>query len=196
MNNLINKRSDKVKSYKITIAGLERELPICPVTDDLHIAAFVIFGDAALTVASAAALLNKAPEYDYVITAEAKGIPLVHEMAQQNGDSYYFVARKSPKLYMTGLFSVNVRSITTERQQTLYLDANDAKLMRGKRILIVDDVISTGESLHAVEQLVEQAGATVVGKMAILAEGDAAKRDDIIFLEPLPFFNADGTVKN
>ncbi len=181
--------------YPITVAGVKRDLPICKVTDDLYIAGFVVFGDQELTVACGKALLEKAPAYDYIITAEAKGIPLAHEMARQAGDAKYFLARKAPKLYMTGVFSVTVKSITTAKEQTLYLDTADAALMKGKRILIVDDVISTGESLRAVEALVEKAGGIIVGKMAVLAEGDAMEREDIIYLEPLPLFNPDGTVK-
>ena len=180
--------------YRMNIAGLDRDLPICPVTEDLYIAGFVIFGDPELTVACAAELLKKAPEYDYIITAEAKGIPLAHEMARQAGDSKYILARKAPKLYMTDLFSATVRSITTAKEQTLYLDGTDAALMKGKRILIVDDVISTGESLAALENLVEKAGGIICGRMAILAEGDALKREDLIYLEELPLFNPDGTV--
>ena len=181
--------------YPITVAGVKRDLPVCKVTDDLYIAGFVVFGDPELTVACSKALLEKAPEYDYIITAEAKGIPLAHEMARQAGDAKYFLARKVPKLYMTGVFSVTVKSITTAKEQTLYLDTADADLMRGKRILIVDDVISTGESLRALEALVEKAGGNIVGKMAVLAEGDAIDREDIIYLEPLPLLNPDGTVK-
>ena len=157
--------------HTMTIAGLERNLPLCRVTDDLYIGAFVIFGDAPLTVACAAELLKKAPEYDYLITAEAKGIPLAHEMARQNGDADYFIARKHTKLYMTSVFESTVRSITTDAEQHLYLDGKDAEKMRGKRILIVDDVISTGESLRALEELVRQAGGTVAGRAAVLAEG-------------------------
>ena len=181
--------------HTMTIAGLERNLPLCRVNDDLYIGAFVIFGDAPLTVACAAELLKKAPEYDYLITAEAKGIPLAHEMARQHGDADYFIARKHTKLYMTSVFESTVRSITTDAEQHLYLDGKDAEKMRGKRILIVDDVISTGESLRAIEALVEKAGGIIVGKMAVLAEGDACDRDDIIYLEKLPLFNPDGTVK-
>ena len=180
------------KSYKMTIAGYERELPLCELTDDLYIAAFVIFGDPELTVAAASALLEKAPEYDYLISAEAKGIPLVHEMARQSGDKRYFLARKSPKLYMTGVFGVEVDSITTSGVQKLYLDSIDADMIKDKRILIVDDVISTGNSLTAIERLVQAAGGKIVGSMAILAEGDAINRKDIIYLEKLPLFNADG----
>ena len=181
--------------YSMKVAGLERKLPICKVTDSLYIAGFVVFGDQELTVACARELLAKAPEYDYIITAEAKGIPLAHEMARQSGAEKYFLARKVPKLYMTGVFSSTVKSITTEKEQTLYLDVADAELMKGKKILLVDDVISTGESLAALETLVEKAGGIIVGRMAVLAEGDAQNRDDLIYLEKLPLFNPDGTVK-
>jgi len=183
-----------MKTYKMTIAGLERHLPICPVNDEISIGAFVIFGDPELTTAAAKALLEKAPEYDYLITAEAKGIPLVHEMARLAGNQKYFLARKGPKLYMTGVLEVTVHSITTEKVQKLYLDKADADLMRGKRILIVDDVISTGESLYALEHLVKDAGGIICGRMAILAEGDATDRKDLIYLEKLPLFNKDGEV--
>lgn len=182
-------------TYEIDIAGLKRELPLCPVSDDLLIGAFVIFGDVELTVHCAAELLRRAPEYDYLIAPEAKAIPLLYEMARQSGANKYFLARKKPKAYMTGVLEVTVQSITTAGQQTLVLDTADAEQIRGKRILILDDVISTGESLHAMETLVERAGGIIAGRMAILAEGDAAKRDDIITLAPLPLFNADGTPK-
>lgn len=181
--------------YHMRVAGLERDLPICPLNDSLSIAGFVIFGDPELTVACARDLLAKAPEYDYIITAEAKGIPLAHEMARQAGDAKYILARKGPKLYMRDIFSVSVRSITTAKEQHLYLDGADAALMKGKRILVVDDVISTGESLAALEALVEKAGGIICGRMAILAEGDAQGRPDITYLEKLPLFNPDGTVK-
>lgn len=182
--------------YHMNIAGLDRDLPICPVSDSLYIAGFVIFGDQELTVACARELLKRAPEYDYIITAEAKGIPLAHEMARQAGDKKYILARKAPKLYMRDVFSVSVNSITTAKEQKLYLDGADAALMKGKRILIVDDVISTGESLRAMEELVKKAGGNIVGKMAVLAEGGAIERHDITVLAPLPLFNPDGTLKN
>ena len=178
--------------YKTKIAGLDRALPLCPISDTLMIGAFVIFGDPELTTACAEALLARAPEYDYLITAEAKGIPLVHEMARLAGNKKYFLARKAPKLYMEGVFESTVRSITTAKEQTLYLDTADAKLMAGKRVLIVDDVISTGESLKALEALVEKGGGIICGRMAILAEGDAAGRDDLIYLEKLPLFDKNG----
>lgn len=183
-----------MKAYPITIAGHQRQLPICKVSDSLYIGAFVIFGDVELTIAAAQELLKKAPPYDYLITAESKGIPLVYEMARQAGDQKYLLARKSAKLYMRNVHSVEVKSITTAAVQKLYLDGDDAKLIAGKRILIVDDVISTGESLRAVEELVKELGGIVAGRMAILAEGDARYRDDIIFLEHLPLFDAEGNV--
>ncbi len=181
--------------YRMKVAGLERDLPICPVTDSLYIAGFVIFGDQELTVACARDLLKLAPEYDYILTAEAKGIPLAHEMARQAGDAKYILARKAPKLYMTDVFESSVKSITTAKEQKLYLDGADAKLMAGKRVLIVDDVISTGESLLALETLVNKAGGIIAGRMAILAEGDAQDREDLVYLEKLPLFNPDGTIK-
>ena len=179
--------------HHMTIAGLD--LPLCRVNDQLYIGAFVIFGDVELTVACARELLKLAPEYDYMITAESKGIPLVYEMARQSGQNKYLLARKSAKLYMRDVFSVEVRSITTDHVQRLYLDGEDAALIRGKRILIVDDVVSTGESVHAVEELVRHAGGQVAGCLTILAEGEAQKRSDIRYLAPLPVFNPDGTVK-
>lgn len=181
--------------YSMNIAGLQRDLPLCPINEELFIAGFVVFGDQELTVACARELLKIAPEYDYLITAEAKGIPLAHEMARQSGAKKYFLARKMPKLYMTGVFESTVRSITTAKEQHLYLDVADAQLMKGKRILLVDDVISTGESLAALEKLVEDAGGIIAGRIAVLAEGDAQDRDDIRYLEKLPLFNPDGTVK-
>ena len=178
--------------HRMTIAGVQRDLPLCPLNDELMIAGFVIFGDPEITTACAEELLEKAPEYDYIITAEAKGIPLAHEMARIQGNQKYFVARKKPKLYMTGVFESTVNSITTEGEQKLYLDTADAEIMKGKKILIVDDVVSLGQSLAAVEKLVNDAGGIVCGRMFILAEGDAAKRDDIIFLEKLPLFDKNG----
>ena len=181
--------------YSMHVAGLERQLPICRVTDDLYIGAFVIFGDVELTQCCARDLLRIAPEHDIIITAESKGIPLAYEMARQRGVNEYLIARKAPKLYMKNVFTTTVNSITTEKRQVLCIDQKDADYMNGKRVLIVDDVISTGESLKAVETLVAQAGGNIVGKMAVLAEGDAQGRDDILYLEKLPLFNADGSVK-
>ena len=175
--------------YTMKIAGLERSLPLCPLNDDVYIAAFVIFGDPELTTAAAKELLARAPEYDYIITAESKGIPLAHEMSRLAGNRKYFLARKAPKLYMDGVFEVTVRSITTSGEQKLYME-----MIKGKRILIVDDVISTGDSLRALEELVVEAGGKIAGKMAILAEGDAQDRHDIIYHEKLPLFDSKGNV--
>ena len=183
-------------TYEIDIAGMKRELPLCRVTDDLYIGAFVIFGDVELTVHCAAELLKRAPEYDYLIAPEAKSIPLLYEMARQSGAETYFLARKKAKAYMTKVFAVDVTSITTQGVQTLVIDASDAEKMQGKRMLILDDVISTGESLRATEELVKKAGGIVAGKMAILAEGDAGKRDDIITLANLPLFDGQGNPKD
>ena len=182
-------------TYEIDIAGLKRELPICKVTDDLYIGAFVMFGDVELTVHCAAELLKRAPEYDYMIAPEAKAIPLIYEMARQSGADKYFVARKGAKAYMTGIHKVDVQSITTRRVQTLILDEMDAQLIKGKRMLVIDDVISTGESARAVKALVEDCGGEVVAFATPLAEGDSAERSDIICLQKLPLFNPDGTVK-
>lgn len=182
------------KAYTMEIAGLKRDLPLFPVNDKLQIAAFILFGDVEITKACAAELLKKAPEYDIMITAECKSIPLIYEMARQTGQNDYVIARKGPKIYMEELIKTDVDSITTAHTQTLCIGKKEVELMKGKRVLIVDDVISTGESLAAIEELVIKAGGNIVGKMAILAEGDAAKRDDIIFLEPLPLFNTEGEV--
>ncbi len=180
-------KANASRSYTMTIAGLERTLPLCRLNEHLSIAAFVIFGDVELTIAASTALLQKAPEFDVLITAEAKGIPLVYEMARQSGKPY-FIARKYPKLYMSHPISVDVRSITTDKEQTLYLDESEMEAIRGRRVLIVDDVISTGESLRALEMLVERSGGRIAGQCAILAEGDAIDRKDIFYLEPLPLF--------
>ena len=180
--------------YKINISGLERDLPLCPISDKVNIAAFVLFGDVELTEHSARELYKKAPEHDVMITAESKGIPLIHEMCKLSGKNRHVLARKSIKLYMKDVVSCETKSITTGAIQTLYIDGDDASYLKGKRVLIVDDVISTGGSLKSLENLVLQSGGEIVGKMAILAEGDAISRDDIIFLQELPLFDAEGNV--
>lgn len=180
-------RAKMDKYYTITIAGETRNLPLCPVSDKLDIAAFVMFSDVPMTIAAAEALLKKAPEFDLILTAESKGIPLAYEMARQSGKNY-ILARKSPKVYMKSPIKIEVQSITTVKLQELYLDAQDAELLNSKKVLIVDDVVSTGESLRALESLLSKTGANVVGKMAVLAEGDAGDRSDIIYLEKLPLF--------
>lgn len=184
-------------TYSMTIAGLKRDLPICKVNDELSIAAFICFGDAEITEAAAGAMLKKLEgiDYDYLFTAEAKSIPLIHEMARQSGAKKYFIARKGPKVYMPDPISVADRSITTLAQQMLFLGSDDAALIRGKKIVLMDDVISTGGSLKAMESLVAKAGGEVVAKIAVLAEGAAADRKDIMYLEKLPVFHADGSIK-
>ena len=181
-------------TYEIDIAGMKRQLPLCPVTDDLYIGAFVMFGDVELTVHAAAELLKRVPEFDYIVAPEAKSIPLAYEMSRQSGINH-LIARKKSKAYMTGVFEVRVQSITTAGEQTLIIDTADAEKIRGKRVLILDDVISTGESLRATEELVNRAGGIIVAKAAVLAEGDAANRPDLTVLAPLPLFNPDGSIK-
>ena len=197
------RRQDRLKEfcimpvYPMDIAGLHRELPICKVTDDLYIGAFICFGDAELTVACAREMLKLVDQnsYDYMLTAEAKSIPLIHEMARQSGAAKYFIARKGPKAYMPDPIHVEDKSITTAGVQKLYLGRDDADMICGKRILLMDDVISTGGSIHAMEELVKMAGGTVVDRIAVLAEGGAADREDIKYLGVLPVFNADGSIK-
>ena len=178
--------------YTLKVAGLERNLPLCPIADNLYIGAFIMFGDVELTEKCAAALIERAPEHDMIITAESKGIPLAYEMCRLSGKNRYVLARKSVKLYMKDVVSCETQSITTSAKQTLYIDGDDAEFMKGKRVLIVDDVISTGGSLLSLENLVEKAGGKIVGKMTVLAEGDAADRNDIIYLEKLPLFDGEG----
>lgn len=177
-------------TYKMTVAGCERELPICPVNDKLSIAAFIMFGDVEITERAASELIKKCPEHDILVTAEAKGIPICYEMARQENKPY-FVARKTVKVYMTNPICAEVKSITTKDSQKIYLSENDVDAIKGKKVLIVDDVISTGESLTALERVVEAAGGNIVARAAVLAEGDATKRDDIIFLDELPLFFKD-----
>ena len=178
--------------YKLKVAGIERDLPLCPISDSLNIAAFILFGDIELTEKCAEELCRRAPEHDVMITAESKGIPLIHAMCRISGENRYVLARKGIKLYMRDVIKCETQSITTASKQTLYINGEDADYMRGKRVLIVDDVISTGGSLATLENIVNQSGGIVVGKMAILAEGDATKRDDIIYLEKLPLFDMKG----
>jgi adenine phosphoribosyltransferase len=181
--------------YEMTIAGHKRQLPLCPINEELYIAAFIMFNDVEITQSAATELLKKAPEFDVIVTAESKGIPLAYEMARQAGGKDYIVARKAPKLYMTNVIQTNVDSITTDHIQTLCIGQAEADALKGRRVLIVDDVISTGESLKSMETLVNQVNGNIVGRMAVLAEGDATKRSDIQFLEELPVFNADGSIK-
>ena len=173
--------------FNIKIAGCERTLPLCSVSDKLKIAAFIMFGDVEITEKSACELLKICPDFNILVTAESKGIPLCYEMARQSGKNY-IVARKSAKLYMKSPISVDVKSITTANIQKLYLAEEEIKKIKNKRILLVDDVISTGKSIAALEELATKANGKIVGKACVLAEGDACRRNDIIFLEKLPVF--------
>ena len=190
---MVKKRNgDFTMVYNLKVAGIERDLPLCPISDELYIGAFVLFGDVELTERCAEAMCAIAPEHDVMITAESKGIPLICSMARILGENRYVLARKSVKLYMKDVVKCETQSITTSARQTLYIDGSDAEYLKGKRVLIVDDVISTGGSLLSIENLVNQAGGEIVGKMAILAEGDAIGRKDIVYLAPLPLFNKNG----
>ena len=182
--------------YRLKVAGIERDLPLCPINDELYIGAFILFGDVELTERCSEALAKLAPEHDVMITAESKGIPLIHAMSRILGENRYVLARKSVKLYMKDVLECKTKSITTGAVQTLYIDGEDAEFMKGKKVLIVDDVISTGGSLASLENLVKQSGGEVVGKMAILAEGDAITRHDITCLGPLPLFDKNGNPLN
>lgn len=177
------------KIYELNVAGLTRELPIVQVAEDLAIASFVLLGDAEMTTQAAIELAKKLPtDIEYLVTAEAKGIPLLQELARIMDFPTYIVARKSVKAYMNRPLAASVFSMTTQKEQILILDGRDAALIRGKKVAIIDDVISTGESLAALVKLVEKARGEVVAQAAVLAEGDAAKREDILFLETLPLF--------
>ena len=180
-----------MKFHEMKIAGLDRKLPLCPLTDDLYIAGFVMFGDVEITETCATKLLEKAPEFDVIVTAESKGIPLAYEMARQSGKDYV-VLRKEPKLYMVDVIKTKAESITTAHTQTLCLGSIEADVIRGKRVLIVDDVISTGGSLLAMETLLNQVGVDIVGRMCVLAEGAALERDDIVYLDELTLFTPEG----
>ena len=177
-----------MKTYTLNVAGLTRELPIIKLSYDLSIASFVILGDTEIVRKTAPIIAKKLPEVDFIVTAETKGIPLAYEISRVLNLNEYVVARKSVKAYMEEPIEVEVNSITTTNSQKLYLNNQDAKKIKGKRVALVDDVISTGQSLKALERLVEKAGGKVLAKAAILAEGDAKDRKDIIFLEALPTF--------
>ncbi len=184
----------QVENYKIKLCGLERTLPIIPIDEEMAFASFVVLGDTELISACAPVLAEKIGEVDAIVTAEAKGIALSYEISRILGLKEFVVVRKSVKSYMKDTVSVPVNSITTKGEQRLYLDGIDAEKIKGKKVCILDDVISTGHSLAALEDLAKTAGADVVVKAALLAEGDAADRDDIVFLEKLPLLqkNAEG----
>ena len=178
-----------IKTYQLQVGPLTRRLPVMPISDTMAIASFVLLGDAELTDYAAEELAKKVPaEFDYFVTLESKGIPLAQELSRLTGHQEYVVLRKSVKDYMRAPLTVPVKAITTSAPQILALDGADADKLVAKRVVIVDDVISSGGSLSAAEQLVSRAGATVVSRLAILAEGDAVKRTDIDYLAELPLF--------
>lgn len=184
-----------MKYFDFEICGLTRKLPYVQISDKLRLASFVCLSDTELVQTVAPELVKRLPEVDYLMTAEAKGICLTYEMSRIMGMKEFIVARKSRKPYMVNPVSHHVFSITTQKDQTLWLDGCDADKIRGKRVALIDDVIATGESLAAIESLAQTAGANVVARAAILAELGAVNRKDIIYLKEHYVFrvNPDGS---
>ena len=177
-----------MKKYCLKVAGLKRELPFVDINEELAFASFVVISDTELVSFAGKLLAEKIGECDAIVTAEAKGIALSYEISRQLGHKSFIVARKSEKSYMKDTIETSVKSITTVTKQHLYLDGSDIEKIRGRKVCLIDDVVSTGQSLAALEELVIKAGADVVQKACILAEGEAADRNDIIYLEKLPLF--------
>lgn len=183
-------------NYSITIGDTHRELPIMAISQDTAIASFVLLGDDELSNSAAKQLLPKLPkDFDYIVTMESKGIPLAHDLSLLTNHPRSIVIRKSVKDYMKDPLTTPVKSITTGKPQELVLNGEDARLIKGKKIILVDDVVSTGGSMKAASNLLQQVNANIIARVAILAEGDAAKRKDLIYLQPLPLFNLDGSIK-
>lgn len=180
-----------MNTYKLNLLSLERELPIIKIKKDLAIASFVILGDTELIQVAAKELVKKLDNVDVIVTAEAKGIPLAYEISKLLDMKEFIVARKSIKTYMNNPIIEDVQSITTKGKQFLCLDEVEAEKIKGKNVALIDDVISTGESLKTLESLVEKAGGNINKRVSILAEGDAANREDIIFIERLPLFKVE-----
>lgn len=179
-------------NYRIELCGVERSLPIVEVSPGVRIASFDILGDAELVRRAAPELLLKLPAFDILAGVEAKSIPLIYEMARLVGHDRYIVARKTVKPYMNRpVLREAVESITTPGVQHLVLDAESCGRLFNKRVVLVDDVVSTGASLRALESLVVRSGGHVVAKACLLAEGSAAERDDLVFLGHLPLFAGD-----
>ena len=174
--------------YTVDIAGRKENLPILTIGENLRIAFFNLHGAQELTEycgKKLAGIIRKTGA-EVVITAESKGLQLAHVVARELGQEFYAVARKTKKLYMQDGISATIQSITTAGEQTLYLSKHDADLIRGKKVAIVDDVISTGGSLLGLERLVEQVGGTTTCKAFVLAEGDAKDRKDVTYLGTIP----------
>ena len=180
-----------MKTYTLHLAGLERQLPLVDISENMAYASFVCISDTELVKAAAPLLAEKIKDCDIVLTAEAKGIALAYEVSKCLGHPCFAVARKSVKSYMKDPISVDVRSITTFDDQKLYLDSADAEKIKDRRVCLLDDVVSTGGSLKALKELCEKAGGIVSCSAALLAEGKAAKRKDLIYLEELPLFHKD-----
>ena len=179
-----------MKTFELQVGPLTRRLPILPINETTAIASFVLLGDAELTDYAAQALAQRVPaNFDYFVTLESKGIPLAQELSRVTDHPQFVVLRKNVKDYMVAPLTVPVKAITTSAPQQLVLDGTDADRLVAKRVVIVDEVISSGGSLTAAKTLLEKAGATVVGQMAILAEGEAVSRQDIDFLAELPLFS-------
>lgn len=174
--------------YNLKVCGLERKLPFVKLDENTAYASFVVISDTELIERAGEDLAEQANGAEIILTIEAKGIALAYEISRKLKMKDFVVVRKSVKPYVKSYLQDAVHSITTEGEQEIFLDESDAAKLKGKRVAIVDDVISKGESLAAAERLVERAGGEVCSRLAILAEGKAADRDDITFLEKLPLF--------
>ena len=175
--------------HKVDLQGFEAYLPILPLPSGIKIAFFNLHGDSAMTEHCGKKLAELVKDCDVLITAESKGLQLTHCTARELGQRYYAVARKSKKLYMQDGIEVNIESsITTGAEQKLYLSKHDVDLIKGKKVGIVDDVVSTGASLQGLEALVLKAGGIIHKKAFVLAEADAKDRTDVIYLATIPIF--------
>ena len=176
-----------MKYYTVDIRGFEANLPILPLPSGINIAFFNLHGDNELTEHSAKELAKELTDCEVIVTAESKGLQLAHCVSRELNQRYYAVARKSKKLYMQDGIEVTIESsITTGKEQKLYLSKHDTDLLKGKKVAIVDDVVSTGASLAGLEALVEKAGGIIHKKAFVLAEGEAADRKDVIYLATIP----------
>ena len=175
------------KVFKVDIEGYEAELPILPLPSGINIAFFNLHGNTELTEHCGKALSKYLADCDVLITAESKGLQITHVVARELGMHYYAVVRKSKTLYMQDGIDVTIKeSITTGQIQKMYLSKHDVELLKGKKVGIVDDVLSTGASLKGLEEIVNKAGGIIHKKAFVLAEGDSAYRKDVIFLATIP----------
>lgn len=173
--------------YKVDLHGYAAQLPVIPLPSGINICFFNLHGNVEMTEHCGKELAKMVADCDVLLTAESKGLQLTHVIARELGHKYYAVARKSKKLYMQDGLEVTIKSsITTGKEQKLYISKFDADLMKGKKVGIIDDVVSTGNSLKGLEELVTMASGIICKKAFVLAEGDAAKRDDIVYLDTIP----------